>query len=426
MPEQNRPSWTRGSLARGLKVAGGAPAVDRENRVIRGAALVTRGEALGHGFWIDREFLDQTVKAGRGTGPGIKARFTHPGMCSDGMGKYLGRWRNVSRDGDVARGDLHLAESASRSPDGDLAGYVMDLAEEDPAAFGASIVFGHDWEAEQAFLGEHTTFDEQEKRAVFRSPDEDNADNLRHARLSDLRAADVVDEPAANPAGLFSRGAELARRAEAFLDWALSGQGQPPEIEPAFGIEAERAREFLMSYLDRRGVRLSELTAPGGSGASAAQEVTMAEEKNQATPPAQKPPDVAALQAEARAAGRKEEREALEQMLGAFPKDRAFALESFAKGLSVDQAKAARAETLAARVEQLEKENGDLKSKASPPPPPAGKAAEFAELPAGQRDFLGAVRALVDEKGLGLGEAMAQIAREQPELHRAYLGLGGK
>jgi hypothetical protein len=122
--------------------------------------------------------------------------------------------------------------------------------------------------------------------------------------------------------------------------------------------------------------------------------------------------------------GKKAVRGELEAMLAAFPKDRAFALESFAKGLTIDQAKAAQAEGLAAKVEQLEKENVELKAKTVPPPPPAGKAAGFSEASAGAVDFMSASKALAAEKGLDLGSAMSQIAREQPELHAKYLAAG--
>ena len=142
----------RTSLATGI--AEGAQGVDREARVIRGYSVVTRGEAKGHEAWIDETFLDQVVAVGNAIDTGLKSRFTHPGLCSDGLGKFLGRTRNFRRvDGRVV-GDLHFAQAGSKSPDGDLAGYVMDLADEDPDAFGASIVFYHDMGAEQEFKSE--------------------------------------------------------------------------------------------------------------------------------------------------------------------------------------------------------------------------------------------------------------------------------
>lgn len=424
---EKRSKWGRGQIARGivrLEAASDEPVVDRENRIIRGCSVITRGEALGHGFWIDSEFVDQTVKGGREAGTsGIKARFTHPGLCSDGMGKYLGRWQSFSRDGDRARADLHLADVASRTPDGDLAGYVMDLAEEDPKAFGASITFDHDWDAADQFADEYQVFDEEKNRRVFKSPDPDNAQNLPHVRMKRLRTADVVDEPAANPEGLFGRGSKLAAAADKFLDWALGGEGEPPELEPAFGVDAERARSFLTGYLDRRGMRLTALAGGQTAVASAlTKEKNMAGEK-EATP------DVAKLQAEAKAAGVEEGSKAalgaLNEMLAAFPKDQPYAVESFRAGLTVEKAKAAYADKLTARVEQLEAEKAKAEAERKPAPPAAGKAAQFKDGGGAEGDFLAVAEALAAEKGLSIGAAMSQVAREQPELHAKFLG-GGK
>lgn len=426
---QPKTRWSRGAPSRGISLAAGeaGPVVDREKRLIRGCSLIARGEALGHGFWIDSEFIDQTVADGQAAGvKGVKARFTHPGLCADGLGKYLGRWRNHRRDGDKCRADLHLAESASRAPDGDLAAYVMDLAEEDPEAFGASIVFDHDLAAEDEFWSEHQVLDEELGRMVFKSPDGDNAHNLMHARLAKLRNADVVDEPAANPDGLFGRGGDLAARAERFLDWLITGEGEAPELEPAFGVSADRAREFLMSYLDRRSVRLS--ATPGASGASAGKEREMAGENK---PAPETKPDGAALQAEARKAGVEEGGKAVRDqfvaMLAAFPQNRPFAVECFEKGFSIEAAKLAAADKLAAEVERLRKENEDLRSQAAgkkptgPQKPPAGPAATFSEGSAAAGNFRQVAEALAAERGLELGEAMSLVARQQPELHAKYL-----
>lgn len=114
--------------------------------------MITVGEALGHDMWCDEVFLAQIVDAMNEVGDsGLKARFTHPGMCSDGMGKFLGRFENaVLVDGKVLA-DLHFSEAAHIAPDGDLAEYVMKLSQTDPDMFGTSIVFSRDEEAEQEF-----------------------------------------------------------------------------------------------------------------------------------------------------------------------------------------------------------------------------------------------------------------------------------
>lgn len=321
----------RTSLSTGLE--DGAAGVDRENRVIRGASVITRGEAAGHGAWIDGEMLDQVVAAGNAAFNGVKARFTHPGLCSDGLGKYLGRHRNFRRDGDQVRADLHLAKVASESPDGDLAGYVMGLAEEDPDAFGESIVFFRDEEEEQEFGIAYT-----DDAGAFVSPDPDNEANLPHWRLAELETADVVDEPAAN-AGMFSRleqGA-LAAQADAFMDWALGRDGAEPPDDVALGLgmESERAREWLNGYLARRGLKI--VSEEPGNGPAQTQvppdeETEMADETKEA----------AEVQAAAlREEGQKEEQARLARLNERWPDRPEFVLEQFQAGHDVDEAESA-------------------------------------------------------------------------------------
>jgi len=47
--------------------------------VINGFSVVTKGEALGHGLFLDDDFIDSVVKEGNKGGKGLKVRFTHPG-----------------------------------------------------------------------------------------------------------------------------------------------------------------------------------------------------------------------------------------------------------------------------------------------------------------------------------------------------------
>jgi hypothetical protein len=221
--------------------------------LIGGAAVITRGEALGHDLWSDVPFLEQVTKAVNHAPGGVKGRFTHPAVSGDGLGKTLGRWRNASLDGDVVRADLHLHQSAAKTPDGDLAEYVISLAEEDPAAFGASISFDADFEAEGKFRAKHTGRD-----GIFRSPDEQNIHQFPHARLAALDTVDVVDSPASNPDGLFHRGRALTAQAmDRLLEFALCGQGDCPAPEQCMGLDAVRVRAFLARFLDSRGLLLT-------------------------------------------------------------------------------------------------------------------------------------------------------------------------
>lgn len=368
--------------------------------LIKGLAVVTRGEALGHEMWIDQTFVEQTAKAVAASKMGIKARFTHPGLSSDGMGKFLGRIKAGRVDGDIARADLHLAKSAQNTPDGDLADYVMSLAEEDPAAFATSIVFDHDMEAEEAFAEEHKG---EEKR--FSSPDKDNVANYLHARLKNLYADDVVDEPAANPGGLFHRGDEIAAEADDLLSYALGLTTEKPELSQ-LEIDPDRVSGFVSRFLKSHG--LSVVTNKEAD--------SMADEKTGVPAPDNKPDNVDLG---------KERVAALRSKYGTDP---AFVLEMFESGASMAEAETAWLKKETAKyVEELaalKAENEALK-KAAPkaePKPVGAKPVEFTgEQPTDGGDFMQTAKALAAEKKLPLHQAMSRVAKEQPELHAAYV-----
>lgn len=138
-------------------VRGKPEGVDREARVIRGYVLAQEGpfKSAGRGEF-DLQSLESIVSLGNSVATGLKVRFGHPTESDDGLGKYLGRSRDLRLDKAVdartgkqvsaVRGDLHFAESASKTPNGDLASYVMDLAGEDSDAISSSLVLSVDME----------------------------------------------------------------------------------------------------------------------------------------------------------------------------------------------------------------------------------------------------------------------------------------
>jgi hypothetical protein len=173
---------------------------------ILGVSIATAGEASGHRLLFDQVTLSQLQLLGSSKATGVKSRFTHPDWFHDGMGKYLGRFRNfriVATPEAPANGgqvgpklvaDLLISKTAHRSPTGDIGQYVLDLAREDPTSFGVSVVVDLDrvW----------PTKDGQELPASGGRPANAIGD-YPVARIKALYAADVVDEPALNPNGLF-------------------------------------------------------------------------------------------------------------------------------------------------------------------------------------------------------------------------------
>jgi len=228
--------------------------IDKENRLIRGAVIARQGEVKGHGGWFDAESLDALVALGNKGRGGLKTRFAHPGLSSDGMGKQIGRTSALRRDDEIVRGNLQLHRKVDNPNRLGMIQDVLNLAEEDPTAFGMSIVLVRDFDAEQAFAKKHEI--KQGEGAVFVSPDKANAKNWPHWRLREVRASDVVDEPAANE-GFLSEGEEMAARAESVLAYVTGLTEQMPDEMALGGIPAEKARQFFLSFLDRHELRLS-------------------------------------------------------------------------------------------------------------------------------------------------------------------------
>lgn len=383
--------------------------VDREGRVITGVSVITRGEALGHGLWIDTQFLNDVARLGAQGGRGLKSRFTHPGLSSDGTGKALGRAHNLARRGDQVVGDLHLLKAAENAPDGNLSGYVMDLAEEDPEIFGTSIVFMRDRLAECSFREANTRDLGDGEGDRFVSPDPLNVENLRHARIAALKAVDVVDDPAANPGGFFSAAGDVAEQATGVLAFALGLTEQSPGADAFGGVHPDRARQFVTRFLSSRGLTLEHREEVASM---AAKNETDAAPKA-AAPPAKRKATVAELSA-------------------LYSAD--FVVESLTAGRSVEEAETAWDKKELAR---LKAENESLRTA---PKAPKGKVTgappiNFGGRDGGHTDFLAFAREIRDEShpnltsaqracGVGMKEALALAASRDPEAYRAHARAG--
>lgn len=154
-----KPAWLRADTR------GKVGQIDREKGIIYGVILAEEGPFKDLRGEFDRASIRKAVGLAKSKAGGLKARFTHPSLSSDGLGKYLGRFHDVRSDtvlreaGQdasgkplvkemlVARGDLYFDKTALDEPPGGgkaLGVYVMDLAESDPDAFGTSLVLQKD------------------------------------------------------------------------------------------------------------------------------------------------------------------------------------------------------------------------------------------------------------------------------------------
>jgi len=202
-------------ITRGIKE--GAAGVDRNyeddkfHGVIRGIAVMTKGNIQDcRGWVIDDITLEQIISSGKMHEHGLKSRFGHPNMSVTALGTFLGRAKNFSKDGDVARADLYISKTAYDTPNGDLASYVLNLAQKDPDAFGTSVVLG-DFELEDQPLSKKKKDEGRELPPLL--------------RIKSLRSVDTVDSPAANNGmfgAFFNESIELSAKATEFLDNLLS------------------------------------------------------------------------------------------------------------------------------------------------------------------------------------------------------------
>ncbi|GIV81717.1 MAG: hypothetical protein KatS3mg051_1071 [Anaerolineae bacterium] len=250
-PEANFGAGTSRHRFRTLPLHGPIARVDRENRIIYGVSLAQAVEAIGHGVQLDETSLRQVVTLGNAARAGVKSRFTHPGLSSDGLGKFLGRIHNLRLEDGKAVGDLHLSELAFKSPHGNLGEYVLDAAEEDPEAFGFSIVF----DGRRVWVLEDGSEVEAEEGGQFSSRPRNAVTKLPVVRLTSLVACDLVDEPAANRDGMFSAHLWGTNRlaAEVF--------GEIDRYLERTGLQPDKVLEVALKYAHARGVDVSQFMA---------------------------------------------------------------------------------------------------------------------------------------------------------------------
>ncbi len=158
-------------------------------------------------------------------------------MSDDGLGSFLGRARDARLDGDRVRADLHFDPTAFSGPKGNLAQYVMDLADSDPDALSSSLVL----QTEQVHV-----LDAKGRPAL----DGDGNEIPPVWRPTILHASDIVDtgdavdgllsagiDPDDLPLGALWKGREM-------LDRVFAGQSRD--------VVGARLSAYIDRYLDER------------------------------------------------------------------------------------------------------------------------------------------------------------------------------
>ena len=267
VPRREGHEWLISSPTFGIALE----AVEQDKGILRGVAIMTEGEVKGHGYFADADFVEDVISHGNANTSGLKARFGHPAMSGTALGTFLGRAKNFRRDDHggaaLARADLFLSNSASDAPGGDLKGYILKLAADDPEAFGMSIVFERDGFYRRTPDG---------KKVKYGDDDYQEAPAKDYIALKKLHAADAVDDPAANPDGLFSawNGETFAAQVTEFLD-------THPEVFDLVCQHPETVDQFMAryrAYRERKENAVNEESEAGRTVETADAEVTTAAE----------------------------------------------------------------------------------------------------------------------------------------------------
>lgn len=245
---KTKPEWLRASIKSPLS------RVDREANILRGMVVAQLGPFKSEGRGrFDKESLAGIISLGNAKAGGLKSRFTHPDMSSDGLGKFLGRVRDLRMDSALderlgktvaaVRGDLHFDKTAlDTPPEGGkpLGLYVMDLAESDPNALSSSIVVVPDRYIEDGKGGLAKLDDNQE------SPE--GVTPLWRPR--ELHASDIVDTGDAVD-GLLSADIDIDRLPLSVL-WKGSKLLDAVFLDQPRDVIAARLAAYVERYLNRK------------------------------------------------------------------------------------------------------------------------------------------------------------------------------
>lgn len=187
--------------------------VDREAGVLRGVSVITEGEAKGHGMIVDGVTLEQVKACAETYVDGLRVKMDH----YTGIDAMVGVLRDFQIDGSQLRADLHLIKSHEDFEK------ILEMAETMPGIFGLSISFSGESEDVEV-----PSDDSEEVEPNSGELPDGAVEIVRAARCMEIYSADIVDQPAANPSGLFQ---------------AMSEPTAPVEVPAEAPVEEIKAEE---------------------------------------------------------------------------------------------------------------------------------------------------------------------------------------
>ena len=176
-------------------IAPGKGAIDREAGVMAGVSLISVGEALGHGAYVDEDSIDTALAALNQMGGGLPAYITHRGaLFDDRLTREIGMFTGFRVEGEQLKADFSAFDSFKEDESRKF-NRLFEMAEKMPERFGLSIVFSAamSWATP---AGDVPGSMDRPEDAMFEYPS---------VRVLEVNSADFVDTPAANQRGLFSK-----------------------------------------------------------------------------------------------------------------------------------------------------------------------------------------------------------------------------
>lgn len=208
--------------------------VNREDGIIHDVIMCQAGPAKGHGIHLEPEFISDVVEYAKAnyTNIGLKARFGHPSMSNDALGTEMGKFHDFRLREDQAIADLHLYKASENSPTHPgMRSWMLDMAEEDPAAIMSSIVFSEDY---------YYKYDDNGNKVIVENALSGEKNDKLFVKLKSLHFCDIVDEGAATDK-LFS--AELNK--DKFAVIATEFLNEHPEVDQFVRNNPDKIVEFV-------------------------------------------------------------------------------------------------------------------------------------------------------------------------------------
>lgn len=227
--------------------------INREAGTMAGVSLISVGEALGHGAYVDEDSIDTALAALNRVGGGLPAYITHRGaLFDDRLTREIGMFSGFRAEGEQLKADFTAFDSFKEDESRKF-NRLFEMAEKMPERFGLSIVFS----AAMAWAtpdGDVPGSMDQPEMALFEFPS---------VRVIEVNSADFVDTPAANQRGLFSQidtktlskmtKAELTEKYESIEAEKVTLSARVDELEAsasAFDAQIEDVKQLTASKAD--------------------------------------------------------------------------------------------------------------------------------------------------------------------------------